>query len=63
LGLLADETDNGEFAIEDMTEQRNLLLKSFVGSQKLALSYCHNNYERAKYKAFSKMIGHTYNDN
>jgi hypothetical protein len=40
-----------------------MLLKSYVSSQKLALSVSNASYERSKFKAFSRLIGKTYDSN
>lgn len=36
--LLANDLDDQERQLEDLTDQRDLLVKSFIGSQKLALA-------------------------
>ena len=54
MSCLADYLDEGEMADADLTEQRDTLLKSFIGAQRLALAVSKASYSKAKLKAFTR---------
>lgn len=52
----ADELDIADGTINDLEAQRDLLVRRYVGSQRLALAVTTSSCERAKFKAFSQWI-------
>lgn len=57
MGLLADQLDIADGTIAELEDQRDLLVRRYVGSQRLALAASTASSDRAKFKAFSHWIG------
>jgi len=53
---LAQNLDMQERHLEDLTDQRDLLVKSFISSQKLALAVINQNSQKAKIKATTRLM-------